>query len=90
MVKKDKTFTIPNNVKEVECEAIINDYLETLNVPAAVESILTSNYALTTSNLKNIYVNSSNQNYSSVDGVLFSKDKKKFVFLSVRKNYNNV
>ena len=78
--KKDKTFIIPNNVKEVEYEAIINDYLETLNVPAAVESILTSNYALTTSNLKNIYVNSSNQNYSSVDGVLFSKDKKKLYF----------
>ncbi len=77
--KKDKTFTVPNKVKSIGREAIINDYIETINIPATVNNIETSTYAFTTPNLKNINVDSGNTAYSSINGVLFSKDKKKII-----------
>ncbi len=75
--KSDKTFSVPNDVKSIQKEAIINDYVETINISSSIENINFSTYALMTSNLKTINVDKSNPVYSSVDGVLFSKDKKK-------------
>ncbi len=74
--KKDKSFTVPDKVISIESEAIINNYLETLTLSASVNSISLTTYTLTTPNLKNIYVNNSNTTYTSIDGVLFSKNKK--------------
>ena len=74
--KNTKSFTVPDKVKSIKYEAIINNYVETINIPASVNDIELDTYAFTTPNLKNIYVNNSNSTYSSIDGVLFSKDKK--------------
>lgn len=72
--KKDTTYTVPNNVKVIGREAIINNYVQTINISSSVNSI--GDFAFTTSNLKNINVNSANTTFSSINGVLFSKDKK--------------
>ena len=74
--KTDKSFTVPDKVISINSEAIMNNYLETLTLSASVNNIWLTSYALTTPNLKNIYVNNSNTTYASIDGVLFSKDKK--------------
>lgn len=74
--KKDKAYTVPEKVESIYTEAIMNNYLETLTLSSSVKSISTSSYALTTPNLKNINVNSANKTFSSINGVLFSKDKK--------------
>ena len=78
--KKDKTFTIPTNVKVIYNESIINNYVEAINIPASTKEINISSYAFTTPNLKTINVNSANPNYTVIEGVLFSKDKKKICF----------
>ena len=78
--KKAQVFTIPTNVKVIYNESIINNYVEAINIPASTEEIDISLYAFTTPNLKTINVNSANPNYTVIDGVLFSKDKKKMCF----------
>jgi len=74
--KTNTTFTVADKVKSIASEAIINPYLETINIPASVNNIALSSYALTTPKLRAINVNSANSIYSSINGVLFSKDKK--------------
>lgn len=74
--KKDTTYTVPNKVISIASEAIINNYIQTINISSSVNNISTSSYVFTTPNLKTINVDSSNATYTSINGVLFSKDKK--------------
>ena len=76
--KEDKVLDIPSGVTTIEYEAVLNNFVETINIPATVTNISTQ-YTFTTKKLKNININSSNKKYCSVNGVVFSKDKKTLI-----------
>ncbi len=76
-----KNITISNSVTSIGAETFVGcSSLETVNIPESVtyinigEGFQTSPFSNCTS-LKEINVDESNPNYSSIDGVLFNKDK---------------
>lgn len=73
--KKDITYNIPNSVKTIAEESFVSCIsLKSINIPYSVSSI--EDGALTYSNsLININVDEENLMYSSIDGVLFNKEK---------------
>ena len=75
---ESRTFEIANKVKTIRANAIIgNPYVETIKVPASVSSISSETWAPMghhCPNFTTFIVDSNNQYYSSLDGVLFSKD----------------
>ena len=74
--KKDTTYTIPSTVKRIREEAFMNNYLQKIVIPKSVDTIKTDLYCFTTPALTTIEVSSENPYFASVNGVLFSKDKK--------------
>lgn len=67
--------TIPNSVKSIGERAFFNcKSLKSVTIPEGVTNIHHSAFNLC-KNLKEIYVSENNPNYTSVDGVLFNKDK---------------
>ena len=76
-----KNITISNSVTSIGAETFVGcSSLETVNIPESVtyinigEGFQTSPFSNCTS-LKEINVDESNPNYSSIDGVLFNKDR---------------
>jgi hypothetical protein len=68
------SVTIPNSVTSIGDAAFAFTHLTTVTIPASVISIGTLVFK-SCSNLTAITVEAQNPNFSSVDGVLFSKDK---------------
>ena len=76
------SVTIPNSVTKIGDSAFYScSSLSTINIPGSVTTIDNAAFASVPgfSGMINIYVDNSNANYCSVDGVLFSHDKKVLV-----------
>ena len=54
----------------------MENYIEQINISESLTTIAYNEEAINTPNLKSINVNASNPKFSSINGVLFSKDKK--------------
>ncbi len=68
-------ITISEGVLKIRDNAFMSlDNLKTVNIPDSIKEIQTSAF-INNHNLENINVSQNNQNYSSNNGVLFSKDK---------------
>jgi len=69
---------IPKNVTSIKNNAFMNENITSVTIPAAVTII--DHYAFNHSNnLKNINVAKNNKTYTSIDGVLFNKDKTELI-----------
>ncbi len=68
-----KTISLPGNLTEIETMAFVNCNIENLIIPASLKKIDDS--VLHIFSLTDITVDKNNEDYSSVDGVLFNKDK---------------
>lgn len=86
--KQDKNFSIPATVEHVYGHAFDNQYIETLSISKYTNKMEGDDYwkshfntfsILQCDNLQNIIVDSSNENFSSEDGILYSKDKSKLL-----------
>ncbi|MFR7416690.1 leucine-rich repeat protein [Ruminococcus bromii] len=76
---KIKKVVVGNGITEIGNYAFWDcANLESIEIPASVTYIGVFNFLLDT-NLKRINVDGNNKHYSSVDGVLFSKDKKSII-----------
>ena len=76
---KIKKVVVGNGITEIRNYAFWDcANLESIEIPASVTYIGVFNFLLDT-NLKRINVDGNNKHYSSVDGVLFSKDKKSII-----------
>ncbi len=74
-----KSITIPDNVTSIEHDAFSYcTSLESITIPNSVTSIGDVAFSYCTS-LKSINVGENNPNYSSVDGILFNKDKTELI-----------
>jgi len=73
-----KTVTLPTGLKTIGDYAFYESSLESVLIPAEVESIGVGAFASCRA-LKSINVDSGNSRYSSLDGVLFSKDKSRII-----------
>ena len=83
-----KTITIPDGVTEVGDSAyIFCNGLTTVTIPASVTKIGKGAFDHCDS-LKSISVSPDNPSYSSVDGVLFNKDKTKLILYPPKKEGN--
>ena len=74
-----KKINIPSSVSDIgDCAFMNCESLEEIDISNNVTSI--GIYAFTCcDSLKNIFVDKNNKNYSSLDGVLFNKDKTKII-----------
>lgn len=73
-------ITVPEVVQTIETHAFSECYnLQTISLPASVKTIDLSPFRNCTS-LKKITVNANSEYFSSIDGVLYSKDKKTLVY----------
>ncbi|MGN0498272.1 MAG: leucine-rich repeat protein [Acutalibacteraceae bacterium] len=76
---KLQNISIPNGVKSIGDGAFLFcNSLESITIPESVTSIADNPFGYS-DKIKEIKVASGNKNYCSVDGVLFSKDKKTIV-----------
>ena len=80
-----KSVTIPSSVKSIGYAAFAFSGLRSVTIPASVTSIGTSAFACC-SELTAISVDARNAKYCSVDGLLYSKDKKTLVAGLNKKN----
>ena len=73
------SVTISNSVTEIGYEAFASNKLKSVTIPNSVTEI--GHFAfMGNAKLKKITVSKNNKNYCSIDGVLFSKDKKTLVY----------
>ena len=86
--KSGDTFSVSNGVEEVWVNAFMhNSYLKTINIPASVKTIQEGSYSISSAaNLTTVNVHTSNANYVSIDGVVFSKDKTRLIYYPMAKN----
>lgn len=80
----DTEITIPETidgitVTEIESQVFIDGTAEKINIPATIEYISAENPFAPCLKLTEITVDAKNENYCTVDGVLFTKDMKKLV-----------
>ncbi len=71
--KNDESYAIPEGVEYISGTFAFNESLKKLSVPASVQEIQQFNLANCV-NLSEITVDSGNQNYSSVSGMLYNKN----------------
>lgn len=77
---------IPESVECIESNAFINCHsLTTVFIPKCVKSIKSTSFN-NCRNLKEIIVDENNDYYTSIDGCLFTKDKKELIFYPEAKN----
>ncbi len=73
-------ISLPDSLTEIGFSAFDNCFkLETVNIPANLNTSLGYSGLLYLYNYKDISVDSDNRQYSSVDGVLFNKDKTELI-----------
>ena len=73
------TLILNNGLKQIDPFSLSHiNQLKTLQIPASVDSI-SGTFVNYSSALKNIFVESGNTKYTSLSGVLFSKDKTRLV-----------
>lgn len=83
--KSEKSFVIPDDVKEIAQCAFYGSYnLESITIGANVETISGTPFYECTA-LKNFIVSNNNQNYKSVNGNLYTKDGKTLVKYAIGK-----
>ena len=73
-----KTIVFPDTLKSIGDYAFYGSAIESVTVPASVETIGDGAFSSCQA-LKAINVDSGNSKYSSLDGVLFSKDKSRLI-----------
>lgn len=73
-------------VTEIYSGAFISGIAEKIHIPATIEYISAENPFAPCLNLTEITVDEKNENYCTVDGVIFSKDMKKLVCYPPKKN----
>ena len=79
---KQEKFSVPYGVKRIWIDAFSNAKINTLFIPETVEDMNycikgeNGEYSFSSSYYINYVVDENNNNFSSVDGVLFNKDKK--------------
>jgi hypothetical protein len=83
--KNTPEFILPSNVEKIESSAISSENLKSVTVQESVYNISDNNFT-GCPNLQNINVSESNPTFSSVDGVLFDKDKLKLINYPQGKN----
>ena len=72
-------IALPSSVTKIGSRAFSNcDVLTSITLPSSVKEIVMNAFWFCSS-LKSIYVVSDNENYTSVDGVLYNKDKTKIL-----------
>jgi len=85
--KAGESYTVPDGVTALGTRAFRNcSHLRTINIPATVTSIpgdYTFSYA---TSLEAINVDPENPNFSSIDGVLYNKDKTRLISYPVAKS----
>ena len=69
------SYTVPSTVTKIDNYAFFKCELGSINVPVSVTEIVSPPYAFYSESLKNIVVEDENSVYSSIDGVLFDKQK---------------
>lgn len=85
--KQDEKFSIPESVKQVYGHAFENNYIKELSISQYTnkmegdywKSHFNTFSILQCDNLQNIIVDSSNESFSSEDGILYNKDKSKLL-----------
>lgn len=79
------SVTLPDTIKTIKQSAFNSSkYIKTINIPKNVSSIETFAFTNCT-NLTSINVDSSNQFYTSVDGVVYNKEKTDLLFYPTAK-----
>ena len=73
-----KTIILPEGIKSIGEYAFYESSIESVEIPSTVESIGAGAFASCRS-LRSISVDVGNSRYSSLDGVLFSKDKSRLI-----------
>lgn len=73
--KADKNYTVPSGVTKIDYDAFVSIYLEKVTLPKSVSNIDSDAFEYSSS-LKYITVDSGNSNFTSRDGILYSKDMK--------------
>lgn len=73
-----KSFEIPNTVKFIRGDAFVSTGLESINIPASVESI-DGGFVSRCASLTEITVDADSEYFASVSGVLFNKDLTKLI-----------
>jgi hypothetical protein len=88
MNSKINSISIPNSVTEFEYLSFFGaSDLQTINIPSSVINI--GEIAFIYSKISSFIVDPDNQVYSSVDGVLYNKDKTKLIAFPVTKTFGN-
>lgn len=87
----DTEISIPEmlngiTVTEIEAETFIDNNVEKIHIPATIEYISAENPFAPCLNLTEITIDEQNENYCTVDGVLFTKDMKKLVHYPPKKD----
>ena len=83
-----KTITFGNKTKTLSNNSFAATAIENITLPSTITSITGTTF-IGCDKLKNINVDSSNPNYASVNGVVFSKDKKTLVYYPTGKTDKN-
>ena len=84
--KNETEYIIPDSVKKIECDAFDEcKSLKSVTIGNSVKNIKYVDFDCC-KNLKTFTVNSGNSEYSSVDGVLFDKDKSTLIKYPCGKN----
>lgn len=82
---EDKEITIPEEIDGMQvCEIagkafVQNHWVEKITIPKTITYISTSNPFIAADMLREIIVDSENENYISEDGILYSKDKTELI-----------
>lgn len=79
-----KSINIPNSVTDIGKSAFMDSGLESINIPDSVTSIGVQAFYFCTY-LESITVDTSNENYKSIDGNLYTKDGKTLIQYAIGK-----